>query len=580
MTPSDTALPRLTASLAESAREIDQTFAGVGDRLGRGLTIFDTLNQSLTALSAELAGSDMEAARSALLGLANDLRQLSGDLPRETRTLQDIAHHSSDAAQLLGRLIEHMRLIAILARSARIEAVTVESTQHDFGGFTNEIVALTERAKRTVEICARDHDHLADLLDSALLRQRGFEAQYGGALAALADKLEQTLDHLAERRRRSSALTKDAATHSRRISASVGGAIIALQAGDGIRQRLEHSLAALRLIAELAVQDTGADHGSDADRAATGTILRHLQAAQLRETSRALKADVAPIDATLQVLSGDTASLLTLGRSLFGGDDASSASFLEELEAELAEAADLIRKCDAARSVVDQVTATLGGLLDQFEQTVSALANTVRDIVLIGMNAGLRAARLGSSGRGLVVIAQELKGAANAIALDAGKLTPAFGAMQQASAGLKQRDGSGSAELATLARTMRQSLDQMRESGQRLGATLDRLAHDGAEFGAIVDEARLMFSNAAATGDVIAGAAGMLGQAAPARVALAQADSAVVAGILQQKIWPSYTMAAEREIHNATLRECGIAAETMRAAPPPSAKDELDDVLF
>ncbi len=568
----DTALPLLTASLSESAREIDQTFAGVGDRLGRGLIIFDSLNQSLTTLSAELDGQDVEAARAALLGLASDLRQLSGALPRETRTLQDIAQHSGNAAQLLGRLIEHMRLIAILARSARIEAVSVESTQRDFGGFTNEIVALTDRAKRTVETCARDHGHLTTLLDSALLRQRAFETQYGGALAALADKLEQSLDHLAERRGRSAALTRDAAAHSRRISGSVGGAIIALQTGDGIRQRLEHSLAALRLLAEL-------DAGGDPDRVAAAAVLRHLQAAQLHDTARALKADIAPIDDTLQMLGEDTAALLALGRSLFSGEDASSASFLEDLEGELAEAAELIRKCDSARSVVDQFTTSLSGLLEQFEQTVAALAHTVRDIVLIGMNAGLRAARLGSSGRGLVVIAQELKGAANAISLDAGKLTPAFAAMQEASAGLKQRDACGSDELAALARTMRDSLDKMRESGQRLGATLDRLARDGGEFGAIVDEARLMFSNAAATGDVVAGAAGMIGQATPASRALAQADAGAVAGILQAAVWPSYTMAAEREIHDAVLRACGLAGAAA-PEPQPRASEALDDILF
>jgi hypothetical protein len=575
MSTSNDMLNRLTTSLSDSARQIDQTFANVGDRLGRGLSIFDTLNQSLTALSGELAGSDMEAARDALLGLANDLRILSEGLPHETRTLQDIATHSTEASQALGRLLEHMRLIAILARSARIEAVSVQSNQRDFGDFTNEIVALTDKAKRMVEHCARDHNHLADLLDSALIRQRAFETQYGGALLNLAGKLEHSLDHLAERGRKSAALTKDAAAHSRKISMAVGGAIIALQSGDGIRQRLEHSLTALRLAIGFAASS---DQYSDADRAALAAILRSLQAAQLRETAATLKADIGPIDVTLQVLADDTATMLTLGRSLYGSEDASSASFLEELEAELAQAADLIRKCDAARSVVDQVTVTLTGLLDQFEETVAALSNTVRDIVLIGMNAGLRAARLGSGGRGLVVIAQELKAAANEIAVDADKLTPAFTAMQHSSTDLRQRDGRGSAELTALAETMKRSLDQMRESGARLGATLDRLARDGVEFGAIVDEARLMFSNAATTGDVIAGAAGMLDQAPPTRKALASADADTVAAVLREQVWPTYTMAAERAIHSAVLRDCGIANEPAQA--PAGTADALDDVLF
>lgn len=578
MSTSDEMLERLDGSLTESARQIDRTFAEVGDRLGRGLAIFDSLNQSLTALSGELAGGDMEETRGALLGLAGDLRALSEGLPRETRTLQDIASHSEIASHALERLLEHMRLIAVLARSARIEAVAVQSSQRDFGDFTNEIVALTDKAKRMVEDCARDHQHLSDLLRSALGRQSSFEAQYTGVLQALADKLEGSLDHLAQRSHRSAALTKDAAAHSGKISMAVGSAIIALQSGDGIRQRLEHSLAALRLAGDPRDADNGL---SEEDKAALTAVLKHLQAAQLRETASVLKTDIRPIDATLRVLADDTAKMLDLGRALYGGEDRSSSSFLGDLETELTEATELIHKCDAARGVVEQVTTALAGLLDQFERAVDALADIVRDIVLIGMNAGLRAARVGSAGRGLVVIAQELKAAADAIARDADKLTPAFTAMQQSSATLKQRDGRGSAELTAFSQTMRQSLEQMGESGMRLGRTLDQLASDGAEFGSIIDAAQLMFSNAATTGEVIAGAAEMLDRAEPARPLLARADGGKVAALLQGRIWPSYTMAAERTIHTAVLSDCGIAAE----APAPAAvavveADALDDILF
>lgn len=580
MRTSDETLTRLTGSLAESALQIDRTFAEVGDRLGRGLSIFDALNQSLTTLSGELAGSDMEATRKALLDLAADLRALSEALPRETRTLQDIAVHSGTASQSLTRLLDYMRLIALLARSARIEAVSVQSTQRDFGDFTNEIVALTDRARRMVEDCARDHQHLTILLGSALQRQSAFEGQYAGVLVGLAAKLESSLEHLAQRGGKSAALMRDATAHSGKISMAVGHAIISLQSGDGIRQRLEHSLAALRLAADPA----SAGHSlSAADSAAATAVLKHLQAAQLRETAAALKADIGPIDATLQVLADDTATMLDLGQSLYGGEDASSASFLEALKAELAEATELIAKCDAARGVVEQVTATLAGLLDQFEQAVAALAEIVRDIVLIGMNAGLRAARVGSAGRGLVVIAQELKAAADEIAREAEKLTPAFLAMQQSSTALKQRDGRGSAELAALSETMRQSLAQMGESGQRLGATLKQLSEDGAEFGAIIEAGRLMFSNAAATAEVVAGAASLLEDSQPARPLLAKADGGAVAALLQDKVWPGYTMAAERSIHTAVLAECGLAGAATPSAPVAAAtiKDAwLDDVLF
>jgi hypothetical protein len=579
MLEGDAVLPMLIHSLEGSAREIDLTFATAGRQLGEGLSLFETLKERLSTLSSELAGSEIAQAGATLAGLAGELRAINDGLQGETATLRELARHGNAASQALDRLLDHMRLITILARSARIEAVSIQAAGRDFGDFTSEIMTLTTQAQRTIQACARDYERLSGLLGSALAAQRDFDGRYGHALSDLATNLEQTLAEVAERQQRSVALTHDAATHSGRIAAAAGGAIIALQSGDSIRQRLEHALAALRLVGTLR-EGAGAGAGlSEAARQAGILALRRLQSAQLRESAATLGGDAEAIEAALALLAGDTLGLLDLVRSLYQGDGASSASFLTDLEADLAQASDLLGKCDRARSGVDRVTEVLAAVLDTCQQTVASLADTVTSIVLIGMNAGLRAARVGTDGRSLVVIAQELKLAADQIAGDADRLAPTFAQMQVAAAGLKGDGRLDAAHFAALDQAMRGSLSAMRQTGDRLGATLDQLTREGSGFCTVLAEARLSFSNTGAMSDLIGSAADELARSA-AGEELDQAAVASLRDLFQQHVWPSYTMAAERTIHKAVMAECGIPDQEAATAVAAAPADALDEFIF
>lgn len=592
MDGNDPALPRLIQALEGSAREIDVTFARAGSQLGEGLSLFEGLKERLSTLSAELSGEEIAQAGRTLSGLAGELRAINDGLHDETGVLQELATHSRDASQALDRLLEHMRLITILARSARIEAVSVQAAGRDFGDFTSEIVALTTQAQRTIQNCARDHDHLSALLGTALAAQRDFEGRYGQALSALAGNLEQTLAEVAQRQQRSVSLTSDAALHSGKIAMAAGGAIISLQSGDSIRQRLEHAIKALRLLGSVAAgQGPAAEFDAD-ERGAAVLVLRRLQASQLAESAQTLSQDADAIEAALALLAGDTAGLLDLVRSLYQGDGgksdggksdgSKSGSFLADLESELAQAADLLAKCDRARSGVDRVTAALSTVLETCQETVAALADTVSSIVLIGMNAGLRAARIGTGGRSLVVIAQELKFAADQVASDAAALTPTFAQMQQTSSGLKSGGRLDAAHFSALDDAMRDSLAAMRQTGDRLAVTLGQLSREGGGFGEVVARARLSFSNAGAMSDLIASGAAELARSVADRQMPERAGVAErVRGLIDAHVWPNYTMVGERTIHQAVVGPLlPDGAGAVAPAVVVQSADDLDDILF
>jgi uncharacterized protein YukE len=554
----DETLSAIAGSLAQCAEQIEGTFVRVGEQLGDGLALFETVSESLGAVSGEMSSDELDDAGEALRRLGDALRRFGNGLSAETEALQEIAAHNAAASRALCRLGDHVRLIAILARGARIEAASVPSSRGDLGAFAGKIVALTGKARATVDDCGRDHDRLSGLIDDALGRQQDFVAQYRDELASVAQRLERSVAALAEGKARSVALSADAAAHSAKISMAVGGAIIAMQSGDSIRQRLEHCLTGLRLVCAAAADSRPCRGGTGGARVALERVLRRLEAVQLRETALALKGDVGEIDSALCVVADETGAMIRLGRSFAGDDQESSQSCFDRLEAELAQAGELLEKCDAARGGVDRANAALASLLDRFLTTVASLSETVRDIVMIGTNAGLVAARLGGDGLGLVVIAGEIKAVADHIARDADDLAPVIGSMQTALATLRDRERRGGYDSTILDRTMRRSLGQMRESGARLAEALERLTGDGASFATIVGEGRRMFSRAADSADAIAEGAEALDDERPAEIPLDPAEAADVAALLREQVWPAYTMAAERDLHRRVLEEFAL----------------------
>jgi len=61
-----------------------------------------------------------------------------------------------------------------------------------------------------------------------------------------------------------------------------------------------------------------------------------------------------------------------------------------------------------------------------------------------------------------------------------------------------------------------------------------------------------------------------------------EALAPALAALMQSRIWPNYTMMAERSVHQAVLRENGVMEQAgpASAEPEPAAPDEADDFLF
>jgi hypothetical protein len=549
------ALVDAVASIEDVSSRIEDVFARVGQQLGRGHSAFKELNQGLAALSQELTGAEIEGAGKALQEIAARLNELSDAVPAESALLAAIGKSTADASALLKPLFKHIQMITIIARSARIEAASLDGDREGFLAFTQEAYDLGKAVQRLIDGCVHDQQRLSDAIALASQRQKDFEVRYCDQLVAGSNELAAAHSGLREQRGKGVHVVACAGASTKRIAEAVGSSIVSLQAGDSTRQRLEHVCHGLRRICgtapSLAPQPTDSANGARA--------ICQLQAAQLKDAQHEFDGDIGRIARSLSAILQDASGFVGHGRSLIGGDGEASSSCLVRIKETLAHASTLIATCERAGRSVDDALAVVEDTLVKFRNAIAGLAEAVIDITLIGMNASLKAGHLGSKGSAFVVISNELKTTADQVSSGASRLKPVLDGIEQAATQLKELRVHGDpAQLAKLEPQILQALRDVEAGNTRLDQLMGRLVNEGAEFEGLMKSAHDLMT--------------MLGQASAKLPAVAtRLDAASAAQQLERpqpededvldSLFARYTMERERDVHREFLKRVGLTSK-------------------
>ena len=565
-------LTEATAAIEDVSSRIEDVFARVGHELGRGHLIFKELNQGLATLSGELSGAEIEGAATALQEIAARLSELAQALPAESALLETIGKSTAEASSLLKPLFKHIGMITIIARSARIEAASLDGDREGFLAFTQEAYDLGRAVQRSIEGCARDQQRLSEAVATASGRQKEFESRYRAQLVSESAELGAAYSGLRDQRSNSSHLADRANSSTRKIAEAVGGAIISLQAGDSTRQRLEHVSHGLGLASESAPSLVPPPATSDDGVRA----ICRLQAAQLRDAQREFGGDVGQIVGALTAILHDAGSVVGHGRTLFGGEDGGSSSFLTRIKQTLAHASTLIATCESAGRSVDEALAIVEDTLAKFRQAIAGLAEATVDITLIGMNAGLKASHLGSRGSAFVVIANELKATADQVSAGAGRLRPVLDAIEGSANELRELRVQGDpTQLAKLEPQILQALREVEAGNERLGKLMGRLVDEGAEFERLMNSAQGQMTSLGESSAALPAVATRLetASAGAQRLQPELQDQAIL-----DDLFARYTMERERDVHREFLQALGLAsiAATRRVEAVETADDGIE----
>jgi methyl-accepting chemotaxis protein len=521
------------ADVRSAATRIEDTFLVAGDSLGKALSVIDESVAAIAAIPRSLAEGDMLEAGTALRQLAADLEAVVEALPRERQALADISERLEALRAPLERLVTSIRTIAILARSARVETAYLSSNQLNFTEFAAEILTLADEAREGINVFVRDFNVLSRLLGSARQAQSTFDGTRRDQITAGVVELRAAFDAIEARQQEAVGVSRQLADRSQRMAAMVGDCIMSLQAGDSTRQRLEHVDAA---VAE-------ALSSGSPEIEVRGECL--LQAAQLGDAIEEFSQATTQITDALSGLAQETEAVVELGGALAGRRvqaGGSEQDLREQLRQRLSVASTLIRECEEARATVDGVMTSLTNTLQTFRTGLGSLQDISRSITTVGLNAAIKSFRIGTDGRGLAVISQDLRTYAEQIVDDTRGLIAVFQEVIAAAETIDRgRHGENAARMAGADAGIAGIMRVIEANDTNIAKAFDAMAQSGRQVGGFVRQAEDAFSALAADMDRAAGAAATLAKLGEGgRLAVPTQDR--------------YTMHREREIQQRLLR--------------------------
>jgi len=468
--------------------------------------------------------------------------------------------------------------VMIIARNAKIEAATLGSGQDGFVDFTEEAFKLAAAVQTSIESCTADQRRLSDAVATALGRQRDFETRYRDQLRFVSAGLISTHSAMQGRQDNSVQLAKSAGAGAGRMAEAVGTAIVSLQAGDSTRQRLEHVCRALRIASgsESGIVPVVIDAGDGA--AATGRLICGLQADQLKSAAFDFGADLGDIDRSLKNLLSGVTEVVGHGRQLSGEEGDSTASFLTAVKQKLAEASALIMACEESRMSVDDALTVVKEMLGKFRQAIANLSEAIIDIILIGMNAGLKASQLGVKGRAFVVIANELRVTADRISGGAALLKPILDSIEHSTDDLKRASAdSDPSQMANLEPTILHAIQEIETGNDKILALMIRLTGGGTQFEGLMSAAQTLLSALNEKSSHLPAVAKDLDAVAGNSAGLAAGDIEGAEPVFAD-LYAQYTMTSERDVHLRFTGRVGLSAPM--AGQTAQKQDDTDDVLF
>ncbi len=270
------------------------------------------------------------------------------------------------------------------------------------------------------------------------------------------------------------------------IRQRVGNAIVALQIGDATHQRLEHVGLGLRLL----LVETGTVASGESDSVRDDAVVPSIcpvLSAQLSDAAEELDRDMRRVGTALDSLVEDARSLRELGILTYGSSGQSDVAFIRELEDQVRQASAILERFGATREETSQVFGSVSDATASLAQHLATVRSLEADIRIMGLNATLKCARVGSEGRALGVVAQELRAYANLFATEADALMGEVRGIASASGSLTQKDRELD-PIAGIAETMVAALSVFREVGAGLERTLRELDSDGGQVVHLLEE--------------------------------------------------------------------------------------------
>nr|WP_307233490.1 chemotaxis protein [Pararhizobium capsulatum] len=558
----------------EAARgKVEQRFLEGGNVL---LSVMDVLNRLLASLDNISRSLETGSADDTMADLLATVRNLS-DLPQIQSSRQT---HLEVLAKAGGGMRTHVADMQETMRYLQTFAVTVKITGAglpEFSGFAEEILERIRSGTGEVNSFATQLAALEKELSLARSFGTNISKQYAQTVPDVAKALENDVKTITEHRKKLGVIAREVSVLARGIQSKVGTTLSALQIGDITRQRIEHVQAALSMLDTCLDGDECKVLDFDA-RGRLVNIIHHLCAAQMVEMVEDFQRDSRNVVQTIASFGGDTQEILNLRAQMQGNGSDGQDNVMRALEESVTKALGIVKQVEAASLKADQVSQSTTETASRLLEGIGNIRGVKMDIHYMALNTNLRCSRLGEAGRSINVVTGELRIFAAKLDESADAIVGGLTQLDTAAENIASAGSAGSLQLGerlngavsnirTTANAMEEELANLSEHGRRVASQISLMI------------AKLDFQHD--LGEILATCADELCDIAGPDIAGAEGLEAILGG-LSQRVFKTYTMVQERNVHNAVIPQIEAFAP-LTAAPVQAAQSDEDlfeDALF
>lgn len=587
-----------SAALTRTSAPIEQAMFSVGERLSSAVGGLSQVTEAFERMPVKLGNPEVRAASARLEEVATALTGIADALSEERSALDGLAGMAHQVGRRAEKLHRTVAAVGVLAINARIEAAHLKADQEDFTVFTVEIGRLARVSGDAVQRFIEEFDRLEKLLLAASAHQCEFARSCAPQLRNAAQRLQESLNQVADHRLSAAQTAQEIGVRSRRIGEGIASSVHALQIGDITRQRIEHVTHAVGVLAQAISRDDGGDAAASPDaldgwcaalpedqQAMVMAAVCRLQSAQVLHAVGDFGHEVTALVQTLRDLADNASGIVQMGREHYGAARGRQ-SFLTNLTKDIGVAETLIGVSQKARQEVDDVAAAAERTLADLVTRIEAIRAVEMDMRLVGLNTALKCGRLGKEGRTLSVIAQELRGYANATVEDAQSVMTGLRDVVAMAEALQRRGAAQSAaRIAGLERVVAEAIATLHATDRGLSHALATLEREGDRVAGLLAETATGITMHRDLERGCRDAARRLDEVAAA-CHVTDEDLEAVRDKVLALLHGHYTMASERTIHDLLFGLDDVRGDETCAnggvglQPSADMEASLDDIFF
>lgn len=544
----------LSQHLEHARSRLEERFLEGGAVLAGALDSIGTMIASLDRVMASLGKDAVDATVSDIGATNRELLTLPQGHAARQASMRDLSVLVTSLQPPVDKMLETLRYLRTLAVSVKITGAGAAA----FASFADEMLEKIHSGREQVDEFSDRLNALAHQVRHACSSGEDLQRQYENVVPSIARDLEADARRMSDYHGEVMAIARQLAELARQVQGKVANVLSALQIGDMTRQRVEHVQAGLALLDE-----TG-------DTQARAVILR-LLSAQMEDLLDEFKERCAVITSSLGGIAGDSKEVMSLGRRASGNKD--GGTFLKALQTSLTTARRLVGQVEESGCKAETVRGDVASTAGELSAAVDNIRAIRNEIQYMTINTSLRCSRMGDAGKPMNVIATELRVFSEQMETVSGFMMERLGALSDATAalaaGAQESGGTVGSTLDNALSTVSAAGGSMEEELKKLTATGDQVARDITH-----SVSRLDFTHE--LGEILEDCSlAMTSEAADAEQAQTDPQLSEETLAIAQRLFASYTMARERDIHRHYVPS-DAAATTQQAG----GEDDLEDCLF